>query len=330
MGGLTRRGFAIAAAATGIVLVLGLLAAVVRLLPWWLSRDVPFSVSTPFALALLAAALEAALVLGAPVGGALAVGIALERGELRALESLGVSPQRIARSMWPLPVALGLMVLVLDTGWDARSMRPGLFAQQLVEEAKTSCYGSDGPQALSVPLVNITWVCFKDAPPRVVAPLPGGADAWVVASDLRLSPDLRSIALRRMQIRTRPAQGRPTLDVRVDDGTIRGLPGWGRGTRMSGVQRGLTAMFVLVASVLGAAFALTRWKVASLAGVVPVGLLSPALALAVLSRLDASDLPLSLLALVPVGCAVLPSALIWPVRRFGRWFGRGAAAASLC
>ncbi len=330
MGGLTRRGLAMAAASSAVVFALGLLAGVVRLLPWWLSPDVPFGVSTPFALALLAAALEAALVVGAPLGAALAVGISVERGEIRALAALGVSAPRMALSMWPLPLAFGLLVLGLDTGWDARSTPPGVFAQALVEEAKASCYGSDGPQAVSVPLVNVTWVCFKQAPPRVVAPLPGSADAWVVAREVHLSPDLRSLALRQLHLRSRPAEGRPTLDLRADDGTIRGLPGWGRGTRTSGAQRGFTAMFVLLGASLGAAFALARFQVASIAAVVPLGLLSPALALAILSRLDSSDLPLALLALVPVGCAVLPVALIWPARRLGRWLGRGATAASLC
>ncbi len=318
MGGLVRRGFFLALAASGVVFLLGVLAASVRLLPWWLSHDVPLSVSMPFALALLAAALEAALLIGAPLGLALTVGMAVESGEVRALEALGASPWQIARSLWPVPAALGLLVGGLDMAWDARSAPPGVFAQKLVEEAKTSCYDTDETRAISVPLVNVTWMCFPGQPPRVIAPLPGGGDAWVVAQSVTFSADLRSIVLRKMRILTRPAEGRPTLHVSVESGSIRGLPGWGRGTRLSGSQRGIVAVLVLFGASIAVAWSVLRGKLGALIAIVPMGLLPPALGLAVMSRLDASDLPLSLFAAVPAACALLPIALLWPARRFRR------------
>ncbi len=318
MGGLVRRGFFLALAASGVVLLLGVLAASVRLLPWWLSRDIPLSVSMPFALALLAAAMEAALLVGAPLGLALTVGMAVESGEVRALEALGASPRQIARSLWPVPATLGLLAFGLDMAWDARSAPPGVFAQKLVEEAKTSCYNTAETRAISVPLVNVTWMCFQGQAPRVVAPLPGGGDAWVVAQSVVFSADLRSIALAKMRILSRPAKGRPTLQVSVESGSIRGLPGWGRGTRLSGSQRGIVAALLLFGVSIAGAWSVLRGKLHSLIGVVPVGLLPPALGLAVMSRLDASDLPLSLFAVVPAVCALLPVALLWPAGRLRR------------
>src|SRR6186713_2206673 len=68
---LTKHCSRAAAWSVGVVLLVGVAAALVRLLPWLLSPDVPLPVALPFAKALLAVAFEAAFFVGVPAGCAL-------------------------------------------------------------------------------------------------------------------------------------------------------------------------------------------------------------------------------------------------------------------
>lgn len=304
-------------------------AASIRLLPWWLSRDVPLEVSLPFAMALLAASLEASLLVGVPFGIALALGVAAERGELRTLQALGASPQRIAASLWPVFGALSVIVLALGWGWDARSEPPGRFAQALVEEARTSCYGATNPRAVTVPMVNVTWLCFPGKKPKVVAPVPGGG-GWIIAEQLTLSEDLRALTLREALVRIRAGAARPEVRVAVHDADLRGLPGWGRGTRLGGAMRGsLTALLLWVAS-LAAGYAIVRAGVERLAIVAPVGLLPPVSCIVAISRLDASSLPTALFWCVPALALAMPLLVVAVACGIARRWARGANGRALC
>ncbi|MFO0571355.1 MAG: hypothetical protein U0263_37345 [Polyangiaceae bacterium] len=117
MGGLGRRALGAALGSVIILALFGLAAGLVRLLPWLVSPEVPLDVSLPFARALGAGATEMAFLIGAPLGTALAVARFVERGEARALHALGVTPARIARSLFPSSSP--------SASWRSRRLPPG-------------------------------------------------------------------------------------------------------------------------------------------------------------------------------------------------------------
>src|SRR5512140_174181 len=119
---LQRTALRAAATVTGVVLVAAGLAAAVRLLPWLLDARVPAHVALPFARGLLAVALEAALLLGWPIGWALATHRLVERGEALVLQSLGEAPLATLRRLAPQGLALAAVLAAasLVGGRDAR------------------------------------------------------------------------------------------------------------------------------------------------------------------------------------------------------------------
>src|SRR5215469_9509650 len=70
----------------------GFVAGAVRVLPWLLDPAVPWPTAAPFARGLAAVAIEAALLVGWPVGWALACFRYVESGEARVLLTLGERP----------------------------------------------------------------------------------------------------------------------------------------------------------------------------------------------------------------------------------------------
>src|SRR5580692_2034193 len=96
--------------ATAILALVGLLAGAVRVLPWLLDPAVPWRVAQPFARGLAAIAIEAALLVGWPIGWALACFRFVERGEARVLQTLGQPPLETVARLLPrgAPLAMAL------------------------------------------------------------------------------------------------------------------------------------------------------------------------------------------------------------------------------
>ncbi|HEY5241342.1 MAG TPA: hypothetical protein VIJ22_07750, partial [Polyangiaceae bacterium] len=72
MRSLSRGARNTALVASGAIALVGVVAGAVRLMPWLLDPAVPWRVAAPFARGLAAVAFEAALLVGWPVGWALA------------------------------------------------------------------------------------------------------------------------------------------------------------------------------------------------------------------------------------------------------------------
>src|ERR1700677_3784659 len=83
-----------AGASAGILALLALAGASVRILPWLLDPRVPWRMALPFGRAVASVALEAAVLVGWPVGWALAAFVLVEGGEARVLAMLGERPAR--------------------------------------------------------------------------------------------------------------------------------------------------------------------------------------------------------------------------------------------
>ena len=283
-----------------VLMALGVAAGVVRLLPWLLAPEVPFEVALPFARALGAATTETVVLTALPIGFALAAAAFNSRGETRALAALGMSPARLTASTWLSVCLIAIVTYAGGMAWGSSADVPGQFAAQLVRQGRASCARANRPRSASVPLVGVTWLCFPNAAPRVTGPLPGSASrAWFSASNLVPSDDLREVSLTDLRIVTRVGDGEKRLDLRVREGTVRGLPAWGRSAKLRPAVRGALASATGLLLALVATFAVLllgverRWTALALGGAPAV------LALFVLHRLDASNAQTHSYALVP-------------------------------
>ena len=106
LGGDSRNAALVASA---IIALVGLLAGAVRVLPWLLAPAVPWRVAEPFARGLVAVSFEAALLVGWPIGWALACFRFVEGGEARVLQTLGQPPHETVARLMPrgAPLASG-------------------------------------------------------------------------------------------------------------------------------------------------------------------------------------------------------------------------------
>lgn len=190
--GLGRRCLRYALGACGVVLAAAAFAGLVRLLPWLVADSVPAGVSVPFARTLLAAALEASMVLGLPVGFALAAHEFRERGEANALFAMGVSPLGVLAV--PAAIAITAAALLGASGALMRGdPRPGVAAMQLLAAAEPRCPDAGPPTR--VPLVGLARVCDGTVP-RVVGRVGERyAPVWFSARSLVVAPRLERLEL---------------------------------------------------------------------------------------------------------------------------------------
>ncbi len=296
---LARRALSASFTAAAVVAGFGLFAGLVRLLPWLLAPEVPIEVSLPFARALAASATETGFLVGAPVGFALAASRLVEDGEARALAALGVSPFGLTVSLWPaiLGIALSAFVTGVSFGEDS----PGRFASELVRQGRESCARAKSPRSRSVPLVNVTWLCFPGSAPVISGPLPGSnGRAWFTASDLGLSDDLGRATLSDLTVVTRAGERERALHLHVRTGVVSGLPVWGRGAKLSVFQRSLLSAVTSGLLSFAAVLALLTLALGSRARALALGGLPALGALVLLHRLDAALLPPVAHLLVPL------------------------------
>ncbi len=307
MGALGWRAVVGASLAVLGVLALGLAAGGIRLLPWLWAPEVPIEVALPFARALGAAATETALVVGAPVGAALAVAGFVDRGEARALFAVGASPLRLVLGASPRIAAFVLAAALVGAAWGSSADVPGRFAAELVEQGRASCARATSPKSAQVPLVGVTWLCFPGEPPRVTGGLPGlGEFGSFTARALRPSDDLRQVRFDELRVFTRKVDDQPSLELSVQTATVRGLPGWGRSAKLGLVVRSALSAGTAMVLVLGVVFSVLHLGVTRRLGALALGGLPSLAAFTSLSRFDASSLPAAACLLVPfVGAAAL-------------------------
>ncbi|HEU5076389.1 MAG TPA: hypothetical protein VFU02_19490 [Polyangiaceae bacterium] len=270
-----------------VVLVLAVGAALVRLLPWLLSPEVPLPVALPFAKALLAVAFEAAYFVGVPAGCALGAAIFVERGEARALHCQGASPFGLATQSVPLLILAGALAFATSSLWQANTEHPGRFARALVEHAREGCAGAT-PRSVSVPIVGVTWLCFRDGPPRLTGPVPNSdGRAWFSARAIDVSDDFTAFRAEDVFVGSQPTASNFRVAVRARVAHVSGLPAWGQSTPLGPPLRasvvGLTVLLLGLASVfvvlkLGVSQLVLAGGIAGLAGVVSLRVLHVPLA----------------------------------------------------
>jgi hypothetical protein len=294
--------------ATGILALVGLLAGAVRVLPWLLDPAVPWRVAAPFARGLAAVSLEAALLVGWPIGWSLACFRFVERGEARVLQTLGQPPlETVARLMprgTPLALALGAVALVY--GSDASA--PGHVVTELIARAQASCEDAQAPTTYSIPFTDLTWLCAPGRTPRVVGSGPGQlAGVTLTARGARVAGDFRALELDDAQVLL---PSTPAAIVHVGALAIHGMAPWARASTLSAPLRalvlGLTAWLsasvaaFLTLSRAAHAARLTRTRAYALV----LGAAGPIAALGLIRLLETSDARVAFFAFVPAaGCA---------------------------
>jgi hypothetical protein len=208
--------------AAGSTLLAACLAGWVRLLPWLSARALPLAALGPFVLELLLGALQAALLLGAPLAAALACALFVERGEARALFALGVSPAQCARTvvltlLGPV-LALGLAVVIFRSLHDDEPL--ALFIETS-ESIREHCASASEPIAIPIPGSHFSWLCGRPEAPLLVGPVPGSDALWLSGRTLERAGD--RISIQSAQLTSRA--GELSLSGRADHFTVQGAGG---------------------------------------------------------------------------------------------------------
>jgi hypothetical protein len=265
--------------ATAVVLSIAVAAGLVRLLPWIVAPGVPPVLVIPFAEHLGRAAIDVAVVVGMPIGAAVAAALFVESGQSRALLALGASPLRLVGSSVVL-VAAGFAVAVAVVGSTRWGMdRPGRFAARLIDAGRAACTAG-AARRVDLPLVGAGWLCFRPVP-RMVGRVPGLRSEFLFsASSVSASDDLSEVELGDFRLSGKVGGALPTVDVHVDRGRIRGLPAAGAArSRTFGALRGAFVCGAASVAALGLAWAVLRHSIsrpfiaACIAGLAAISLL---------------------------------------------------------
>jgi hypothetical protein len=304
------------------IALVGVVAGAVRLLPWLLDPAVPWRVAAPFARGLAAVALEAALLVGWPVGWALACVRFVERGEARVLLTLGESPLATVRRLAPqgalLAVALGAVSLVY--GGDASA--PGQVATELVAQAGVSCAQATAPVTYAIPFTDMTWLCAPDREPRLVGSAPGGmAGAVLTARTARIAGDFRALDLDGAKVLLPSSSAHAAVELDVDVLSLHGMAPWANASTLPPSLRALLLALTAWVTSSIAAYGVLRRATRSRIGALALGASGPMAALGLLRLLERADAsPRAFLAVPVAGAAAcfalsaLLSRLRWPWR----------------
>jgi hypothetical protein len=313
--------------ASGAIALVGILAGAVRLMPWLLDPAVPWRVAAPFARGLAAVALEAALLVGWPVGWALAACRFVENGEARVLLTLGERPGRTAFRLAPqgLAFSLALAGVALIYGSDASS--PGRVATELVAQARVACAMATVPTTYAIPFTDMTWLCAPDRPPRLVGGAPGiMRGALLTASDARIAGDFRALELDDARL---VLAGDPVVAVRVDSLSLRGMAPWAQASSLPPALRALLLALTAWSVASLAAYAVLRRDAPTRAAALALGAVGPVVALGLLRLFERADARPAYFALLPLAaCAACGCVGVLPTRAVLSCLRRTMRAAS--
>ncbi|MBX3231916.1 MAG: hypothetical protein KIT84_12120 [Labilithrix sp.] len=269
--------------ATALILSAAAVGAVIRLLPWVLDPAIGWGTLAPFAKSLLAVAVEAALLIGWPVGWALAIQRLVERGEARVLASLGEPPARTVFRLLPQAAVLGGALVLSSVVLGREAVAPGRVVNALLVEGRATCTSG---ATHAVPFVSATWLCPPEGagPPRLVGRAPLGGVVFT-AEEATVSDDLRRIELVGARLALPSATG--NVRVRVDNLVLRGLAPWARASSLPPVLRAgvVTASALVAGAVAALAILRARRRVGGVAAAA-IGAAGPLAALATLRALE--------------------------------------------
>ena len=283
----------------GLVLA-ALFAGAVRILPWVLDPSVPMRVALPFARSVGELAVEAAILVGWPLGWALAAHKFAERGEARAMMLLGESPFRATVLQWRSGAALA-GVLAIASAMGARdASAPGITAQDLVAQGRAACSNAAAPTTYAIPFVDATWLCRPGAEPILYGNGPGSLHAVAfTAKDARIAGDMRRIELDDARFSLESLSAR----VHANHVVLHGMSPFTHASNVPPLERAVVIVLTAALAALASMFsALTRLAHGTLAAV-GVAVAGPLAALAVMRALERADAPASAYFVTPIVAA---------------------------
>lgn len=145
--------------------------------------------------------LETAVVIAPALGWALCLSSSHERGELRALAALGVSPLQLVASTVPALLLVGGLVAAVSAGWGAIAAAPGELTRRVSSEARDACLAEATQRGHGVgrelPFGSLSWVCFPGGDAYVVGATAAARGAPVFAAEeVRTGAETDALELR--------------------------------------------------------------------------------------------------------------------------------------
>jgi hypothetical protein len=296
--------FRAARAALVSALVLALLALAaggVRVLPWLLDPDLPWTIALPFARSVASLAVEASILVGWPVGWALATFAMVERGEARVLATLGESPARTTQRLVPHAIFLGALLGAASALGARDATEPGRVLGELLDRGRDACDRATTPTTLTVPFLGATWLCDARAddanarPMRVVAGSPPGFPIFFTASAAHVAPDLKRVDLEDAWLLFPSPEGAVRARVHASSIALRGLPPFARASSVRPLARALSLSISAAFAALAVVWLTlrrpeeARSRIPSRLRAIALGASGPLAALGILRLLERAD-----------------------------------------
>jgi hypothetical protein len=290
----------------------------------------------PFARGLIAVALEAAMLVGWPIGWALGALRCVESGEARVLLTLGERPSATVLRLAPQAALLGALLASGSLVYGSDVGAPGRVATELVAQARVSCARAREPKTYSIPFTDMTWLCAPDREPRLVGTAPGAmSGALLTARSARIAGDFRQLDVDDAQLLLNTTS--PRLAIHVASLSLHGMAPWARASTLAPPWRALLLVLAGAGAAAAAAFAVLQRAVGGRLGAGLLGAVGPLAALSVLRALERQTMAplgarLLLFGLVPlaaVGTVACCAALLSRVAAFSRLRHKRLTASTL-
>lgn len=296
-----------------LFLALGFSLGALRFLPWILGPGLPLGLGLLLCAELLLMSLEVAVFVAPPLACALTSAELHERGELRALFALGISPARVALSAWPVLLFSCALLGGASGLWGLVAASPAQRINAWIAEARGACErraasNVERPAIVPIPSADFAWVCFPGEPARLFGALPLPLEtAALSAKSIAFSSDLRTLNVRGAELfvqRRAPAASAPedeTTRLRVHAGalSIAGLLPQGRASNLHPWMRALLLSLSAGALALHSGVLVMKAAHAGRGRALLVGVSAVAAALLVFSSLERSPAKPLHYALVP-------------------------------
>jgi hypothetical protein len=277
-----------------------LFAGAVRILPWVLDPSVPMRVALPFARGVGELAIEAAILVGWPLGWALAAHKFAERGEARAMMLLGESPIRATLLQWRSGAPLALVLAIASVMGARDAGAPGIMAEELIAQGRAACQNAKSASTYAVPFVDATWLCRPGEEPILYGSGPGALHAIAfTAKNAHVAGDMRRFELDDARFSMQ------SLDARIHANhvVLHGMSPWTHASNVPPLERALVVVLTAALAALVAMFAaLTRLAHGTLASI-GVAVAGPLAALGVMRAFDRADMPASAYFVTPIVAA---------------------------
>lgn len=327
---------AAALVAIALVAAAGLVAGGIRLLPWLLDPAVSWRVAGPFARGLAAVAIESAILVGWPLGWALACASFVERGHARVLQTLGERPLVTASRLMGHGAGFALALAAVAGIYGRDAGAPGAVATELVAHARAACAAVRAPSTFSIPFTSFTWLCVPGRTPRLTGSLLGflASSSVVSAEDAHIAGDFRALTLTDARVliegqngassAANPAlaaiTGPLSLSMHVGRLTLRGMSPWAQASILPAGARAMVLATSGWITALAAAWSVLRSGIRSRIAAVVLGVVGPLIALALMRLFERTSAHPPAFVALPLASASCTLALGWLI---GALAGRG-------